>query len=96
VISALRAEGVPCFGAFYVPIPEDPLFAMDPQTNPLARSGVDYSGRAFPVASRAAHQESIWLPHFLFLGGEEEVDDLVAAFAKVQACAAALRARNSP
>ena len=90
-LRALRAEGVPCHGPFYVPIPEDPLFAMDPHTNPVARSGVDYSGRAFPVASRAAYQESIWLPHSLFLGGEEEVDDLVAAFAKVQACAAALR-----
>ncbi len=91
VLLALGAEGVPCYGRFYVPIPEDPLFAMDPHTNPVARSGVDYSESAFPVTSRAAYQESIWLPHFLFLGGEEEVDELVAAFAKVQAAAAALR-----
>jgi dTDP-4-amino-4,6-dideoxygalactose transaminase len=91
VLLALGAEGVPCYGRFYVPIPEDPLFAMDPNTNPLARVGADYSSSAFPVASRAAYQESIWLPHFLFLGGEEEVDDLVAAFAKVQAGAASLR-----
>jgi dTDP-4-amino-4,6-dideoxygalactose transaminase len=88
---ALIAEGVPCYGRFYVPIPEDPLFAMDPKTNPVARSGVDYSGRAFPVASRAAYRESIWLSHSLFLGEEEDVDDLVAAFAKVKARAAALR-----
>jgi dTDP-4-amino-4,6-dideoxygalactose transaminase len=91
VLLALIAEGVPCAGRFYVPIPEDPLFAMDPKTNPVARSGVDYSGLAFPVASRAAYEESIWLPHFLFLGEEEDVDDLVVAFAKVQAGAAALR-----
>jgi L-glutamine:scyllo-inosose aminotransferase len=91
VLLALGAEGVPCYGRFYVPIPEDPLFAMDPKTNPVARSGVDYSGREFPVASRAAYQESIWLPHSLFLGGEDDVDELVAAFAKVQAGAAALR-----
>lgn len=88
---ALAAEGVPCYGRFYLPIPEDPLFAMDPNTNPVARSGLDYSEGDFPVTSRAAYRESIWLPHFLFLGGEEEVDDLVAAFAKVQAGAAALR-----
>jgi L-glutamine:scyllo-inosose aminotransferase len=93
VLLALGAEGVPCYGRFYVPIPEDPLFAMDPHTNPVARSGVDYSESAFPVTSRAAYHESIWLPHFLFLGGEEEVDELVAAFAKVQAAAAALRDR---
>jgi L-glutamine:scyllo-inosose aminotransferase len=91
VLLALGAEGVPCYGRFYVPIPEDPLFAMDPKTNPVARGGVDYSGRAFPVTSHAAYQESIWLPHFLFLGGEEDVNELVAAFAKVQAGAAALR-----
>ncbi len=90
-LRALGAEGVPCYGRFYVPIPEDPLFAMDPKTNPVARGGVDYSGCAFPVTSRAAYQESIWLPHFLFLGGEEDVDDLVAAFAKVQAGAGELR-----
>jgi dTDP-4-amino-4,6-dideoxygalactose transaminase len=91
MLLALGAEGVPCYGRFYVPIPEDPLFAMDPKTNPVARSGVDYSGGEFPVASRAAYQESIWLPHPLFLGGEDDVDDLVAAFAKVQAGASALR-----
>jgi dTDP-4-amino-4,6-dideoxygalactose transaminase len=91
VLLALAAEGVPCYGRFYVPIPEDPLFAMDPGTNPLARSGARYSEGAFPVTRRAAYQESIWLPHFLFLGGEEEVDDLVAAFAKVQSAAHTLR-----
>jgi hypothetical protein len=64
---------------------------MDPKTNPVARSGVDYSGREFPVASRAAYRESIWLPHSLFLGGEDDVDELVAAFAKVQAGASTLR-----
>jgi dTDP-4-amino-4,6-dideoxygalactose transaminase len=95
MLPALWAEGVPCYGRFYVPIPEDPLFAMDARTNPVARDGVDYSDRAFPVASRAAYQESIWLPHFLFLGGDEDVDELVAVFAKVQANAAALRERQA-
>jgi dTDP-4-amino-4,6-dideoxygalactose transaminase len=93
LILALRAEGVPCAGRFYVPIPEDPLFAMDPHTNPVARNGVDYSESVFPVTSRAAYQESIWLPHSLFLGDEDDVKDLVAAFAKVHALAANLRER---
>lgn len=84
-LRALLAEGVPASGRFYVPLPEDPLFAMDPRTNPLARAGHDYRAGDFPVAVRAAYQESIWLPHELFLGSEEDVDDLVAAFAKVQA-----------
>ena len=53
VLLALGAEGVPCYGRFYVPIPEDPLFAMDPKTNPVARSRHRLLGRR-PFRSRAA------------------------------------------
>jgi hypothetical protein len=76
-----------------VPLPDDPLFAMDPHTNAAARAGHDYRGQRFPVAARAAYEEAIWLPHELFLGGPGEAEDLAAAFAKVQAGAAALRER---
>jgi len=93
VILALRAEGVPCSGRFYTPLVEDPLFAADPYTNPLSRAGVSYAGQRFPVAHRAAFDESIWLPHELFLGGDAEVDDLVHAFTRIQAHASELRAR---
>lgn len=91
VLVALQAEGVPCYGRFYVPLPDDPLFARDAHTNPAVRAGIDLDARAFPVASRAAYEESIWLPHELFLGSEADVDDLIAAFAKVQRGAEALR-----
>jgi len=84
VLRALHAEGVPCHGRFYVPLPDDPLFARDPHTNAAVRSGADFSTGRFPVASRAAYEEAIWLPHELFLGTREDVDDLAAAFAKVQ------------
>ena len=90
LILALRAEGVPCSGRFYVPLNEDPLFALDERTNPAAHAR-DYAAEAFPVTRRAAYDESIWLPHQLFLGSAGDVDDLVAAFAKVQAHAATLR-----
>jgi len=93
VILALRAEGVPCSGRFYTPLAEDPLFAPDPLTNAVTRSGVSYDPAAFPIAHRAAFDESIWLPHELFLGGDAEVDDVVAAFARIQRHAAELRAR---
>ncbi len=93
VILALRAEGVPCSGRFYTPLPADPLFSADAYTNPLSRAGVSYAGRRFPVAERAALSESIWLPHELFLGGDTEVDDLVEAFARIHVRAAELRAR---
>jgi dTDP-4-amino-4,6-dideoxygalactose transaminase len=96
VIRALQAEGVPCAGRFYVPLPDDPLFPMDRHTNEAFRAGFDYRAQRFPVAARAAYHEAIWLPHELFLGGAAEVDDLVAAFAKVQAGAAALVERPPP
>lgn len=94
VLRALAAEGVPAAGRFYVPLPSDPLFPMDAHTNPLARSGARLR-RELPVAARAAHEESIWLPHWLFLGGEREVRDLAAAFEKVHANAKALAAAEA-
>jgi dTDP-4-amino-4,6-dideoxygalactose transaminase len=93
VILALRAEGVPCSGRFYTPLAEDPLFAPDPLTNPAARQGIRWDPAAFPRAHRAAFDESLWLPHELFLGGDREVDDVVEALARVQRHAAELRAR---
>jgi dTDP-4-amino-4,6-dideoxygalactose transaminase len=85
LVAALRAEGIPCSGRFYLPLNEDPLFAMDPLTNGAVRAGIDYASQAFPVARRAAYEEAIWLPHELFLGSGEDVSDLLKAFAKVRA-----------
>ena len=93
LVLALRAEGVPCSGQFYTPLAEDPLFAADPLTNLATRSGVGYEAAAFPVARRAAFDESLWLPHELFLGSETDAGDVAAALARVQANAAALRER---
>lgn len=94
ILRALCAEGVPASGRFYVPLPEDPLFAMDTRTNPMARAGLA-PRRDLPVASHAAYREAIWLPHELFLGGSEDVDDLAAAFAKVAAHAKELASAGS-
>ena len=95
-LAALQAEGLPCSGRFYLPLDEDPLFALDPATNPLARGGstphdLDFQQLELPVARRAANEEAIWLPHELFLGDASDVDDLVAAFAKIQEGASELR-----
>jgi L-glutamine:scyllo-inosose aminotransferase len=91
-VAALRAEGVPCAGRFYVPLPDDPLLATDPLTNAAVRAGADLARGRFPVAARAAYEEAVWLPHELFLGSEADVHDLVSAFAKLRACADDLRA----
>ena len=90
VVLALEAEGIPCSGRFYVPLNEDPLFPLDPRTNPAARAR-DYARETFPIARRAAYEESLWLPHQIFLGGAQEVDDVVAALRKIQEQAESLR-----
>jgi dTDP-4-amino-4,6-dideoxygalactose transaminase len=89
VLEAVRAEGIPCEGDFYVPVYRSELFPMDPKTNPLAfcayADGYDPAGFSCPVTERAAADEAIWLPHRIFLGGDGEIDDVVRAFSKVQA-----------
>lgn len=92
VLLALHAEGLPCYGRFYVPINEDPLFACDPATNPGVALGLDLRAAEFPVAKRAAN-ETIWLPHELFLGTPEDVSDMAAILARVQANSRSLRDR---
>jgi dTDP-4-amino-4,6-dideoxygalactose transaminase len=79
-VSALRAEGIPCHGAFYEPVYKDPLF-MWRDTDVDA----DYSAVHCPVAERAAYEESVWLPHQLFLGSDRDVDDIATAIEKVTA-----------
>jgi dTDP-4-amino-4,6-dideoxygalactose transaminase len=80
LVAALRAEGIPCHGAFYEPVYKDPLFAWRDTAVPA-----DYSKTHCPVAERAAHKESVWLSHELFLGSRQDVDDIAAAIEKVTA-----------
>ncbi len=77
-VQALRAEGIPCHGAFYEAVYRDRLFAWRD-----AGVDVDYSGVRCPVAERAAYEESVWLNHELFLGTREDVEDIAAAVEKV-------------
>jgi hypothetical protein len=44
---------------------------------------VDYSTVRCPVSERAAYEESVWLPQFLLLGGEQDVEEIAAAVGKV-------------
>ena len=93
VLAALHAEGLPCYGRFYVPINDDPLFAQDASTNPAVSLGLAFSEAGFPVARRAAYEETIWLPHELFLGSGDDVRDIAAILFRVQAGATSLRER---
>jgi len=86
-VAAIDAEGVPCDGRFYEPVYRSDLFYATPQNCPQLSVGrdkpVDYSTVHCPVSERAAYDESVWLPQFLLIGEERDVDDIVAAIEKV-------------
>ena len=80
-VAALDAEGIPCDGRFYEPVYRSDLFYATPETCPQLRS--NYSGVRCPVSERAAYEEAVWLPQFLLIGDDRDVDDIAAAVAKV-------------
>ena len=87
--AAIEAEGVPCDGRFYEPVYRSDLFCASPEISPQLR-GIDYAGVCCPVSERAAYEEAVWLPQFLLIGEDRDVDDVVAAIAKVMRHAADL------
>jgi dTDP-4-amino-4,6-dideoxygalactose transaminase len=86
-VAALEAEGIPCDGRFYEPVYRSDLFYATPETCPQLVLGrerpVDYSACRCPVSERAAYEESVWLPHFLLLGTEDDVLDVARAIEKL-------------
>ena len=91
-IEALAAEGVEMDGDFYVPLPESPLFNARSECWPMLKERYGDGIRAkdtlerfsFPVASRAAYEEALWLHHSYLLAGREDLELVVAAVAKVK------------
>ena len=44
---------------------------------------MDYSKCSCPVSERASYEEAVWLPQFLLLGDESDVQDVIRAIEKV-------------
>jgi dTDP-4-amino-4,6-dideoxygalactose transaminase len=86
-VAALDAEGIPCDGRFYEAVYRSDLFPARAEDFPQLAQGraqpMDYRAYYCPVAERAAYDESVWLPQFLLLGDERDIDDIVSAVAKV-------------
>jgi dTDP-4-amino-4,6-dideoxygalactose transaminase len=86
-VAALDAEGIPCDGRFYEPVYRSDLFYATPEICPQLRVGreqpVDYSKVVCPVSERAAYEEAVWLPQFLLIGDDRDIEDIAAAVAKV-------------
>jgi dTDP-4-amino-4,6-dideoxygalactose transaminase len=82
-VAALNAEGIPSDGRFYEAVYRSSLFEFAAERYPAwARAKRDFN---CPVAERAGYEESVWLPHYLFLGDEHDVDDVLAAIEKIKA-----------
>ncbi|MGE5646875.1 MAG: DegT/DnrJ/EryC1/StrS family aminotransferase [Acidobacteriota bacterium] len=88
-VAALEREGIPCDGRFYEPVYKSDLFYATPENSPQLRIGrpepVDYTAVKCPVSERAAYDEAVWLPQFLLIGDESDVDDIARAVEKVVA-----------
>jgi len=86
-VRALEEEGIPCEGRFYESVPRSDLFPATAEQFPALAynrpAPVDYRSVRCPVAERLAYEETVWLPHFLLLGSEEDIDDILMAIEKV-------------
>jgi dTDP-4-amino-4,6-dideoxygalactose transaminase len=86
-VAALEAEGIPCDGRFYEPVYRSDLFYATPENCPQLAAGrdqpEDYASVRCPVSERAAYQESVWLPQFLLLGEDGDIDEIVETVGKV-------------
>ncbi|MCI0338506.1 MAG: DegT/DnrJ/EryC1/StrS family aminotransferase [Acidobacteria bacterium] len=81
-VAALNAEGIPSDGRFYEAVYRSSLFEFAEETYPAWSRAK--RGFRCPVAERAGYEESVWLPHQLFLGDENDVDDIVTAIEKIK------------
>ncbi len=100
-LGALEMEGIPCNGLFYEPVYRSALFPVDPKDFPALSWGrpepLDLRNRYHcPVAERAAYEESVWLPHHIFLGSRGDAQDIADAIHKVLENVGELRGLKHP
>jgi dTDP-4-amino-4,6-dideoxygalactose transaminase len=88
-LRALEAEGVPC-SAGYTPLHKQPLFASASVRALLSRP-IAYDSLELPACERAC-REVVWIPQYVLLGGDGDVDDVAAAIRKIRENVAELRA----
>jgi dTDP-4-amino-4,6-dideoxygalactose transaminase len=90
-VAALEAEGVPCDGLFYEPVYRSTLFDVDPADFPALGGELPWAATRCPVSEKAAFAESVWIPHRVLLGSEEDVDSVVEAARKIAGAVDELR-----
>ena len=97
VLRALQAEGIPAVPTYPHPLYRNPLFTtgqLPPCRCGSWKAAQDYRSLNL-VESEQACKDGIWLEHNLFLGTRRDIDDIAAAFRKVQQNAAVLRRQEA-
>jgi dTDP-4-amino-4,6-dideoxygalactose transaminase len=96
-IEAMNAEGIPN-QASYPPLHDLHMFRNGEYRKRLsgaqAKEEHAFLKQSFPHTQRAAW-ETVWIPQPALLGDEEDIDEIVAAFRKIQQCAKELAAHDS-
>jgi dTDP-4-amino-4,6-dideoxygalactose transaminase len=87
-MEAVRAEGIPVYGGYPVPLYEQPFIAnkrFGPYAASIAGYDADIAANAArcPATERACKAEALWLTQTVLLGSREDMDDIVNAVAKV-------------
>ena len=95
-VAALEAEGIPCDGLFYEPVYRSTLFDVDPAEFPALGGALPWEGVRCRVTERAAFEESVWIPHRVLLGTEEDVDSILEAVRKIAGAIDELRTVEHP
>jgi len=92
IIRGLRAEGIPAEPFYPHPLYRNPLFTdtnLPPCQCGRWHASQDYRTLQLPESERIC-SEGIWLPHNIFLGTRDDVDDVLEALYRLQQNAAAL------
>jgi len=92
LVEALKAEGMPVLSGYSFPTYENPVFQQIDFNSPGSpynkghKAKIDFARYrgACPVAEHACHQEAIWIPHQVFLGSKNDVDDLYDGIVKIR------------
>ncbi len=84
-IDALRKEGIYTSPGYSLPLYKQPVF-MNKAFGPRGKSidlPVDYNSFSCPETEKACYEEAIWFTQNMFLGDQNDMDDIVDAILKI-------------
>jgi dTDP-4-amino-4,6-dideoxygalactose transaminase len=85
-LRALQAEGISAQPTYPYPLYRNPLFrkeSLPPCGCGKWSTAQDYESLFLPESERIC-KEGMWLEHYIFLGTHQDIDDIIAAFEKIQ------------